>query len=211
MSKTEERQLRAYVFPFKIDMLNVAPSGQPEQEQTQAHRSYPHLGPVAVVILKNTGQTPAYSVAISSDLTFGAVNGPVPTHLREGPLPSAMNIPRDDATSHARRFERPLTSVEINAMKNGTHALFLVGLITYFDTFGKRRWTRFAYRHNGATGAIGITTEVTGCEEGNEADRDGGAAAPDLANWDRGRRPHRPFPPHRGDAPEPEGFVPFAP
>jgi hypothetical protein len=123
--------------------------------------------------VKNTGQTPAYNAIVSRDIFYQSMQEPVPRHIRLAVPSSTMTIPRGDTTRHVRRFPRPLTDLEVSALKASNHALFVVGLITYEDAFGKKRWTRFAYQHNGGSGAMGVTMEMTGCARGNYSDRDG--------------------------------------
>ncbi len=59
---TTRKQLRAYVFIDTIDITNIIPP-PPSTELPPGSWVYqPDFGPLAFIVIKNTGQTPAYGV-----------------------------------------------------------------------------------------------------------------------------------------------------
>jgi hypothetical protein len=103
------------------------------------------------VVFKNTGQTPAYDVNILIGIDF-----------REYPLLSTLNthyvtpiiaggkgpIPQGGVVISQLTMEKPLTHDEIKQLSAGTHAIYVTGKITYKDTFGNERFTKFLAFHN---------------------------------------------------------------
>jgi len=169
------KQLRAYVFVETMDVLNVTgnapppiPGQPPPQVGPWIYR--PDIGPAVMMIIKNTGQTPAYDVVHYGNLCVAeyrpSPNLPPQIHI---PTATKVAIPPDGKTSKFVNLPQPLTDDEINQLRTGTHAIYLFGRITYKDIFNKKRFTNFRFFHNGFVGILGQITTVTGCEEGNEA------------------------------------------
>lgn len=174
MVRTGRRQLRAYVFIDTGDIINVAkpmedvPDGK---EPPKGALRWNNLGPVAVLRTRNTGQTPAYEM-----IHWAAIE------LREYPLTSAppKKLPRDRNTTVITlganvvstknvSMPRPLSDDDVASLRAATKAIWVFGEIVYRDAFGKRRFTRYRYRHNGLTGNVGVSAELTGADEGNAA------------------------------------------
>jgi hypothetical protein len=63
----------------------------------------------------------------------------------------------------------PLTADQVADLKRGTAAIYIDGYISYRDAFRKKRRTNFRFLYGTFTGGIGITTDVTIAEEGNDA------------------------------------------
>lgn len=169
------KQLRGYVFVETMDVLNVTGNppppipGQPPP-QVGPWRYRPDIGPAAMIVIKNSGQTPAYDVVHYGNICLREYQ-PSPDLPPQHYIPTATKVamPPDGKTSKFVNMLQPLTNEEIDQLRIGTHALYFYGKITYKDIFGKKRFTNFRYFHNGFIGILGQTTAVTGCEEGNEA------------------------------------------
>jgi hypothetical protein len=129
---TEQRQLRAYVFPTSANAINV-------------NSSQPAEGNIG---LKNSGQTPAYRLSARTVIS-----------VREFPLQSPLPDPQSSyATSVlgpgagytlSAHNRRPLTSSEIQAIQGGTKAIYVYGDVTYTDAFGSCWVSKFRLFYGG--------------------------------------------------------------
>jgi hypothetical protein len=174
MMRTSRRQLRAYLFVETGDIINVATPFEPTpegQEPPRGAKRWPKMGPAAIMRVRNTGQTPAYDV-----LNWAAIE------LREYPLASPPPVrppPNKNTTSFTVGanviitknvfITDPLTEEEVAALRANTKAIWVFGEIVYKDAFGRKRFTKYRYRHNGMTGNIGVSAELTGADEGNQS------------------------------------------
>jgi hypothetical protein len=151
---TERRQLRAYVTVDEVDIVKFDQS-----QPVQAH-----------LVLKNTGQTPAYNI---SAITLIQPN-----------LPSAhSNRSLDGLTLKRTRgvlgtggvlqmypaISRTLSDEEYYYVKNGAGEIDIFGEVTYTDAFGTLRCTRYSFSYVGSDGSHPDKL-VTPTEDGNDAD-----------------------------------------
>jgi hypothetical protein len=152
MRESEERQLRAYV--------------SIERGRLDYPQEVGNLTPTAKLIIKNFGQTPAYEVCFETFLgIFELPSSPEPptlagrrTQLTLGPGATTSVVviyPVDPTDAWKRQIRQELAAV------------FVVGLITYRDAFGKARRTPFQLMQ---TGAHFGTDRLVACEDGNDAD-----------------------------------------
>ena len=51
-----------------------------------------------------------------------------------------------------------------------TAALYVYGEILYEDAFKREHFTRYRFTHNENSGVVGVSTELTFADKGNEAD-----------------------------------------
>jgi len=170
---TTRRQLRAYVFLDTIDLGNVFGSPPPPVKGQTATPVGPWIfkpdrGPMTVIMIKNSGQTPAYNVVHTAYIGIYEYPNPVFPTPPESSFRTVLTIPPDGRTSKVVGMDHPLTPEEIDNLIKGTQAIYIYGTITY-KTFGRWYSTNFRYMQNGFTATIGQTTIMTGCEEGNEA------------------------------------------
>jgi hypothetical protein len=170
---TNERQLRAYVVTESGSIVNIAePEITPGQSTPTAARiTHPSWGPVAVVQIKNTGQTPAFRVEHWGNICFKeyplvSTLPSEPTGLR--PMFSIVG-PGISITKLLRLGPR-LTLEETEKLRAGTGAIYVYGTIRYEDAFKKPRLTKYRLMHHQMGGAIGVSTELTFTEDGNQAD-----------------------------------------
>jgi hypothetical protein len=173
MRESSERQLRAYVLPEIGNVVNVAAplrtSGS--YTPTDARVTHPDWGPVASIHIKNTGQTPAFKVSHWGSMVFQEY--PLKSDLpprQESLLKPTSTIGPGIINTKRIGISKALTDEEISKLRNSTAAIYVYGEISYEDTFGNPHVTRYRTFHNGNTGNIGITTDLTFAEGGNEAD-----------------------------------------
>ena len=170
--KFAKTQLRAYVFIDSISVSNIAnpapniviPGNNP------AGLQYPVHGPITHMSIKNFGNTPAHDVVHWARICIREF--PLnPLHPLDGPPdgnPTKMPLIPGSPSSKWVRFPHPLTNDEIASLRVNTSAIYVYGGITYKDEFGDERWTKFCFFHNELTGGVGVTTDMTGYETGNE-------------------------------------------
>jgi hypothetical protein len=149
---TAQRQLRAYVMVHAAAIENLS-SGRK---------------PIARLILKNTGQTPAH--AVSHWCSSGVAPYPMPDHVvralrgRETEM-STKPLP-PGAETKAWSESEILTEAQYEGLSEGTHALYVVGEIRYLDAFNKPQETDFLLFVGGPGGLIG---ELASYTTGNRA------------------------------------------
>jgi hypothetical protein len=157
MIRTSRRQLRAYVFVTHSEIKAANPAGNiliPLQQIAAGTR------PVTELRFTNTGQTPAYGMAIYGGIRM--VNWPV--NDADIPRPSVRDrrVSRasygpNGCTSKVDIIDAPLTPEDIQALLNGTRAIVVHGEVRYRDSFGRRRRMRYRYFTGGLIGIRGIT------------------------------------------------------
>ncbi len=156
--RTARAQLRAYVFVSSARVANVADGV-----------------PVAHVVIKNFGQTPAYKVVNVSGFALDRYPHPPTLNLlirnREFSAPGRSRsvlapTQSEDSIDPARR--PPLRDEEKQALANGRSIIFLYGEVRYVDIFGRRQWTKYRLMMGGPVG-VRSDGALVACEEGNEA------------------------------------------
>jgi hypothetical protein len=150
-----ERQLQAYIFPHELVVSNV------------------ELGkrPIANMLVKNTGLTPATDVIAWAGVWVG--NFPLVAELVRA-TPEFMKTASRRSVGPGASFtinhawNETLTEQHMQMLGSGTAAVFVWGEMTYVDMFGKKRTTSFRSYYGGDTGLRpgGATTTAS---EGNEA------------------------------------------
>jgi hypothetical protein len=167
-----QRELRAYVVCEMVSIVNVAecPETIAIELRTAAHLNHPQNGPYAELRIKNAGQTPAYKVRHWGDMCVREypLTGTLAEVGRTGkPMPMVLG-PGIFSTKNFRNIP-PLNEGQKADLRSGRGAIYIHGEILYEDAFGKERSTRYRFIHNSITGLVGLTTDMTFCEEGNEA------------------------------------------
>jgi hypothetical protein len=144
------RQLRAYVFP------------------EQASLSWEGTGTAtfAKVVIKNSGETPAYRLSAAAVISVGdypPLDGPsVP------PLPKTHTVvPPAGTYSLTVALPRPLSGDQVAAIKTGAKAIYVFGEIAYADAFGECRLTQYKFFYSGAPGENGSQIDLSYLDEGN--------------------------------------------
>lgn len=151
MIRTTRRQLRAYVFIDSMAVKNISVNQNPK----------------TLVIIKNSGLTPAYNLSGMVGIDFREY--PLASNLDPLPIDPSIksSIPPGGRINFNLTHNELLTSARIDQLNNGTHAIYVTGRIIYIDAFGKRRFTKFLTFHNRFTTGNLIT--LTPYSEGNEA------------------------------------------
>jgi len=174
LKDTAIRQLRAYVFVDTIDVVNIIPPPPGEVLPAGAWNYQPAIGPMAYIIIKNSGQTPAYDVLTWADIKFLEFpnTSPLPYGDRNAPglIKTKLTLPAEGKSSKSIKLQQPLTNDEIEKLRATTHAIYVYGDITYKDAFDNQRTSNFRYFINGFTGFTHLSNTMSGCPEGNEAD-----------------------------------------
>jgi hypothetical protein len=67
------------------------------------------------------------------------------------------------------RLPQPLSPEQIKGLHDATTAIYCHGEIRYRDIFKKRRITRYRCMYYRGGGLIGVNTDLTYCEDGNDA------------------------------------------
>jgi len=156
---TMRRQLRAY--------LSVTTSGPPGVFAGLKPGSPGHPNPLAVLFIKNSGQTPAYEV--SSWIAIDVKEYPLKTPLPTAPITQKLArtiIAPGDATSLITKAGRPLVSDEESDIRQGKKAIYVCGEVKYRDAFGRRQFVRFRFFNQLW---LERPTSFEADEEGNEA------------------------------------------
>jgi hypothetical protein len=171
--KSSERQLRAYVVCELGSIVNIADPIKPTSGElipTEAARKFP-WGPIGRVQIMNTGQTPAFKVEHWGNMCLREypLTSPLPERAK-GLLKSISTIGPGIRNTKTLSIGPVLTDDEVARLRNATAAIYFYGEIIYEDAFKKRHSTRYRLIHNQGAGPVGISTDFTFTEEGNEAD-----------------------------------------
>ena len=124
---TSERQLRAYVGVQKATIKNIGTDDPLE----------------AWIVIKNSGQTPAYHLRHWRDMSLG------PSPVREAPtdeeLSQSVYLGPGDTFDIVATLERPTGIDLIMERTKADNDVWLTGAIYYTDAFGKDREFKFRY------------------------------------------------------------------
>lgn len=172
MIRNGRRQLRAYVVAESGAICNIADPAPMigDYAPTDARITHPEWGPVATVCIKNTGQTPAYDVAHWGCLSYG--NYPLSSPLPSKPtnLKGFLSVLGPGISISKRlSFGPPLTPDQIQQLMDGTGALYFHGEISYRDAFKRTHFTKYRLQYTSPSAKIGISTDLTFAEQGNDA------------------------------------------
>jgi hypothetical protein len=170
--KTTRRQMRAFIYLNNGSVYNIASPLAPLAiyKPTGAELVSPSEGPLAQLTIKNSGSTPAFRVVHLGGICISdyPLRGELPQLMRVKNPPSSA-IPPEGINTKSVRIVPPLTPDEVAGLRNGTKAIWVYGEITYRDAFRKKRTSRYRLFHNSSSGAIGVSTDLTWAEGGNEA------------------------------------------
>jgi hypothetical protein len=144
------RQLRAYVFP---DQANLVWQGTAKPT-------------VAEIVIKNSGQTPAYRLSSATVILVG--DFPLQTDLRVPAMPANRTVvPPAGNYGLSVAMEKPLTADQLQAIQKGRQAIYAFGEIAYEDAFGECRMTRYRFFYSGVGADIGSKVGLSYLDEGN--------------------------------------------
>jgi hypothetical protein len=144
------RQLRAYVFPEQANLVWQG-TGKPT---------------VAEIVIKNSGQTPAYR--LSTATTVLVSDRPLQTDLRVPAMPSNRTVvPPAGSYALSVAMDQPLTGDQLKAIQKGSQAVYAIGEVAYEDAFGECRMTRYRFFYSGAGADNGSRIGLAYLDEGN--------------------------------------------
>lgn len=150
--RTAQRQLRAYVFPGEATLILD-----------------PIKGPLANVMIKNAGQTPAYETMVlrSAKTILGMEVKIFPDPKKTGRT-SKFDLGQGGVAQTEIQLADILKPAGQDALRRGELELYLWGLITYKDIFGKKQTNRFRFVIGGQHKWPSDNRFLV-CEEGNKA------------------------------------------
>lgn len=144
------RQLRAYVFP---DQANLVWQGVAKPT-------------VAEIVIKNSGQTPAYRLSTATAVLVD--DNPLQADRRVTSMPDNHTVvPPTGSYALSVAMEKPLTADQLKAIQKGTQAIYVFGEIAYDDAFGECRVTRYRFFYSGAGADNGSKVGLAYLDEGN--------------------------------------------
>jgi hypothetical protein len=144
------RQLRAYVFPEQANLV-----WQGTAKPT-----------VVEIVIKNSGQTPAYKLATATAVVVGDYPIPADPHVPSMPDNHTV-VPPNGNYALSIAMEKPLTGDQLKAVQKGTQAIFAFGEISYVDAFDECRLTRYKFYYQGAGADTGTKIGLNYLDEGN--------------------------------------------
>lgn len=135
-SKTSRAQLRAYVFPERLGIVDR------------------NGVPVGISTIKNTGPTPAYDVRHWADITFCAVGAQdtykAPDRI-EGLVPTSIGPGGELSVDRPATYPlNPSQILALAAPPTPLHMLMIYGKITYRDVFNVDHETTYKVAYAGA-------------------------------------------------------------
>lgn len=149
MKDTAERQLRAYVSVDSAEIIDLAAG----------------LTPAARLIVKNSGQTPAYNLTGIGGIAIGESFEKLPPPTGSTAM-SKSSLSAGAIADQLHQAPQPLTSEAMAALIAGTVILWVYGELHYRDTFDVIRFTKYRFQVGGTAGIRGNRMAI--CEEGNE-------------------------------------------
>jgi hypothetical protein len=78
-------------------------------------------------------------------------------------------LPPGGINTKSVKITAPLTAEQIAGLREGTLAIWIYGEILYRDAFRRKRTTKYRLFHNNSSGAVGVSTDLTWAEGGNDA------------------------------------------
>jgi hypothetical protein len=161
LNETEVKKARAYVFIDTIKTKNI---------DDNISVTAPDLIGHILVVVKNTGQTPAFKFTHHAAIRLAA--WPPPDGLFNLPevAPNSRDtLPSGGFAQITVSLGRHLNVDEKTVLGLGIQAVYLFGEIGYDDVFGIKRCTHYRYRVGGDIGFNG--SSMAPMTEGNEVDQ----------------------------------------
>jgi hypothetical protein len=151
--KNAERQLRAYVLAFQARLTNFESDA-----------------PTVEVVIKNSGQTPAYRVTGLTLISFRPYPLGKPLTLSQDATKKNCGVLGPQATfSIITRLDHPPLPPEQKArVRDKKAAVYAHGRIEYTDAFDEPRWATYQYIYGGEEDPH-PDGDMALCDEGNDA------------------------------------------
>jgi hypothetical protein len=161
MIRNGRRQLEAYVLPENAGVFDGTMLDPPQPQFKDV--------PGVVILIKNSGQTPAYRVASRAAIAAILVKDEGDLVLPPVEDKFMLTLGSGGTFSKALRLDRALTNEEIIEIAKGQRAIYVYGRIVYQDVFKQHRYTDFRMHYVGnyppTKGAI-----LTFSDTGNDAE-----------------------------------------
>ena len=122
--------------------------------------------PVAIIELKNSGQTPA-TIQLKTVMELSEGKPSVYRDFSQGAQGSIMVLAPNGSAQGRCLAGRSLSEEESVALLNGSSSIYVMGRIDYFDVFEKPHFTIFCDRATGAE-VIDPAYRMVAHSEGNE-------------------------------------------
>ncbi|MBX7500266.1 hypothetical protein K3181_02255 [Qipengyuania sp. YG27] len=136
----EERQNRAYVFP---DQIQVSSRNAPGVKASLRGI------PMAALVIKNSGQTPAYNLVHWTGFELIPVEDEASLTVPKLERVSANTLPPGGVNHKPVFMDRRLTNEEKKSVRRGAMGLFVYGRIEFEDAFGIERFTNYRLVYTG--------------------------------------------------------------
>ena len=161
MIRNGRRQLRAHVFPDDISLVTGMLLNPPEEHKRDI--------PAVSMIIKNSGQTPAYRVVSWWEIKL--LNISEEKSLSVPPLADkfSTNVGPGCTFNKGIWYERALTADEKKEILAGTLGIYVHGRLEYQDVFGLRHFTNFRLVYSSKVFPPLKGAVMSFCEAGNEA------------------------------------------
>lgn len=138
---TSRRELRAYVFPESVGITDGY--AYPERQMPKGE-----IG--GAIIIKNTGQTPAYDVCHWGEVAIADCENENTLVAPSIPISDfGSSVPPGGTINKLRNLGRALTPEEKAAVEAGKSAIYFYGRIDYRDAFNQRQWATYRFSWNG--------------------------------------------------------------
>ena len=151
--QTAERQLRAYVHVVSSTVSNLTAGNG---------------NVVFTMVIKNSGQTPAYATSFAASVDFALASDEAPI-LPTPTFESLRNIMLGPGSQHTVTVNRAAYSQNEIADLTATNALYVHGIVQYVDAFNERRFTKFCLAKGGSAKYPLSGSDLYAANEGNKA------------------------------------------
>lgn len=159
--RTSRSELRAYVFPLGLNLLDGASCEPPEPENENL--------PFCRIAIRNSGQTPAFDVIHWAEI---AVLQRSDEHKLAIPALNKIGsaaVPPNGEIFKTVIYQRKISPEEADAIRSHSLSVFVHGRIEYTDVFGAKHVTNYRTVHSGFWPPTrGLQMLI--CDEGNKAD-----------------------------------------
>jgi hypothetical protein len=142
------RQLQAYVFPEQANLV-----WQGSAKPTAAE-----------IVLKNSGQMPAYRLSTGTAILVS--DHPLQSDLHFPAMPDNHTVIPPGSTALSAAIAQPFTGDQLKAIQKETQAIYVFGDVAYVDGFGECRMTRYQFYYTGAGAENASKVGLTYLDEG---------------------------------------------
>jgi hypothetical protein len=121
---------------------------------------------MAEIVIKNSGQTPAYRLSTATVVTVR--DFPLQGDLQVPAMPDNHTVlPPNGSYALSVVLAQSLTVDQLKSIQKGTQAIYAFGEVSYVDAFGECRMTRYRFYYTGAGADVGNRVGMTYLDEGN--------------------------------------------